>query len=181
MCCSAYRGGLWNGEGGGWKGFWSRGSVTTGCFVTEITLSLPLLLAQSLSLISLCVCVCVCSGCLSFGYIHNTNTHTQARTLSVSSSVPERNFCRLLLHSINQWWPPVKTCPVTVYVEGVDEREWDRLNLPRNKRLTVILILMLNRIKNKVEHVTQYTFPLAFLAKYATLHFTAHILWVWDK
>lgn len=154
---------------GEWKGSWSRGSVTTGCFGTEITLSRP----QSLSLMFLCVCMCFCCGCLSFGYIHNTNrrAHSLTHTLVLFPSplpFPKGTSGRLLLHSINQWWPPVKTRPVTVCVsvfkEGADERDWDRLN----KRLTVLGF-----------HVVY--FPLVFSASVHTQNFTAHILWVWDK
>lgn len=109
-------------ERGEWKDFWSWSSVTTGCFVTEITLNLPLLFAQYLCLIFLCVCVCICVFALVVCHLaiyitrRQAHRHTHTRSFSISSSVPERNFCRLLLYTINQWWPPVKTCPVTVYV-----------------------------------------------------------------
>lgn len=64
-----------------------RGSVTTGCIVTEITLGLPrLLLAQSLSLFLFRVCPCVFALVVChFGFIHNTNTSTLALSLSLSS------------------------------------------------------------------------------------------------
>lgn len=82
--------------------FWSQGSVTTGCIVTEITSRLPLRLAYSLFLLLLCVC----AGCLSFGYIHNTNTSTHTHRRTYFLPLPQE-----LLHgAIMQYKPVMTTC-----------------------------------------------------------------------
>lgn len=124
-----------------WNVFWTWGSVTTGRIVTEITFSLDSR-GRRKRLSLLCVCTCTLAICHLVLVI--TQTHPHMWTLGLFL----RNFSRVLLYSINHWWPPVKTCPVTVCVRevlmGQNETGWT--SHQHNKRLIVMVIFKLHKI-----------------------------------
>lgn len=63
--------------------------------------------------------VCVFGlSCLSSCYIHNTKTATYSLTLALFPSLLLFVQTAIRAYSINQWWPPVKTCPVNVCLLG---------------------------------------------------------------